>query len=428
MSRVYSPAIGQINFLTNSVEDIQNTLNVVPGFPTPPQPNNIGVNPLSIAQYSLFNVDLEDNDFGVNDAIYLGEKGGFITQGNKINTKIGDFFIDGNFYVRKNAKFLNDISLLNNRVTNIIRKGSLLSQGTINTFVNSVYRTKQNDHDIMTVGDFREFRFVKGTIMAWTGTYQTLLDDMPYWRLCAPPDSNTSPVNGVVVPNLEGKFILAGGYRGSDNTLNRYQPRDNRLTEDGGIRDFGLAVNLDIGFTGGHNAITLTLDQTRRHNHGISFNIQPGTGQLSITSSIYGSNLRPSATFTYFEFPTTSGNQKEGRATFSTQTAKDSCILTQTVFCDYPNNNWTSKVTNDPGRNCQAQLNKTKVCSITSHETRRTISGLNYTAATGSSLNIVDGSVTRSLTEQDRGSDEPHDNRPLFYALGYIIYVGRKRD
>lgn len=400
----YKPAIGQINFNVSSYENIQNLFNVIPGFSTLPQPTDESVTPLSIAQYALYSIEKEDENFGVEDAIYLGYKGGFITQGNKLNIKQGNFNITNNLTVRKQTRFNKNIDLSNNRITNLIRKGSLQNSSTISQFVNSVYNTKQNDNDAMTVGDMREFRFVKGTVMMWSGSYASLVDNLPLWRLCAPPDSDTTPVNGVTVPNLEGRFILAGGYSNVTGG-NVYQPKfaTYQNTTITSTQNFGGSINLNIGTTGGFNTIALTLQQIPVHNHGISFEKTENTGQLSINSNRYG-NLR-NGSFTYFRKPI----NNEGEVTVSTRNSNDECVSRENFSCNNPCGG---------GR---------LVCSVNLHPGTFSLKSVKYGTTVNSTPNVVDAPVTSTISDIFVGNTLSHDNRPPFIVLGYIIYVGVKR-
>lgn len=401
----YKPAIGQINFNLSTVDRIQNIFNVVPGIPTPSQPVDESVTPISIAQYCLYDTTKVDDNYGLDDALYLGYKGGFITQDNKINTKIGNFTVANNLTVRKNTRFFKNIDLQNNRITHLQRKGSAATLTTIAQFVNSVYNTKQNDNDVMTVGDFREFRFVKGTIMMWTGSYESLVDNLPYWRLCAPPDSG-AVVNGVTVPNLEGHFVIAGGY---DNVTggNYYQPTAATYNLSGNIDNlvsFGSPIQINIGTTGGSNGIALTLNQIPIHNHGISFQKRNNTGQLTLSSQIYGEFRE--GTFTYFRKPVS----PEGVVEISSgAVGRDSCTREEIFTCE---------------NGCGS---KQYTCKVNPYETTQSVRALSFGSSTSSEPNIIDGSCTSTIASDNVGGSLAHDNRPTFTVLGYIIYVGQRR-
>ena len=405
--RKYSPAIVQINFDFTSFDKIQNLESIAAG-DIELQSDVELINPLVVAQYMLYNRELEEVNFGLDDNVYLGYPGGYLTVGNKVNTKYNPFSILGNFSVYNKTEFFQDISLRNPRVGQT--PGSTLEFNSIrnvfqynNTFIN-IYGNDNVNSEALSVGDFRRGTHHKGMVMMWSGTYSDLENNLPYWRLCGPPDSG-STVNGVTVPNLIDTFVISSGYTDSqapDN--NRHQPIDNAG------RNFGNAINLVVGSTGGFNSLDLTLNQMPVHNHEVELNVVDG-GSFSITGkntpiAIGGGNLinptsaiakdRCLRSFSCDNKQTCSnkGNQICGRVDSCDATAGGSCTALKTFYAS-----------------------GTSVIST----------GISNNAFPTGTLTLNDPAVTWTFSEDDRGSFVNHENRPDFYTLAYIVYVGVKR-
>lgn len=385
----YKPVIAQINFLMSSLEDVQNVdyLNVNP---VPPQPVDRIVTPLVVAQYALYNRDLEEENFGLDDSFYLGYKGGFITAGDRVNFKKSDLLLRANVTVRKNATFYKTVSLENNSIRNVAQK--------FERFVPEVFGSTAFDHEALTVGDFRRNCHTKGMIMMWSGTYADLVRNLPYWRLCAPPDSNVAVENGVAVPNLEGFFIINGAY--TDH--NRYQPTDNATP----TRLFGAARTFSHGVSGGFNAISLKIGEMPRHHHDVQFSITEG--EISFQGS---GGLR----IMY------AGGEISVK---DTRTAKDACNVNIPTGSGCGSGNFTQG-----GGSCPGPPACTMSGHTTFHPTGYSIrSDFGTNPFNSGTMTWLDNPVGKSnFTQNNVGIGSSHENRPKFYVLGYIIYVGRAR-
>lgn len=391
---IYKPAVGQINLNFTSLEAIQNVENINPIF-TPLQPVSELISPLTVAQYALYNTDLEDDNFGLDNIDYLGYRGGFITAGNKVNTKLGNFTITGNLTAHEIGYFYKSINVNNTPIKNIKRKGSFAN------FVNEVYNTTDNDGEVLTVGDFREFRYPLGVVMLWSGDFATLQNHLPYWRLCAPPDSGNT-VNGVFVPNLEGSFVIGAGYSKTELAPlegdNLYQPLDNNLT------NFGTISSLNIGLTGGYNGVYLTTGEIASHNHDISHAVTGG--ETTLTSS--------KNTLTLYN----SG----GNFTVNIKTASNRC------YSNKPFPGCTDCTPNGSPPSCWCTGGAPKYVS-TFYETGRSVSDkIEVIPFITTTVSVVDNPLTvTSITETSLGNNVSHENRPPFYTLCYIINVGQGR-
>jgi len=392
---IYSPAIGQINLNFTSLESIQNIENINPIF-TPLQPVDELISPLVVAQYALYNVDLEEDNFGLDDIDYLGYRGGFITAGDKVNYKLGNFTVAGNLTAHEVGYFFNNIDVKNTPLKNNKRANSFFN------FAAEVYNTEQNNRDVMTVGDFREFRYPLGMIMLWSGDQLTLERELPYWRLCAPPDSGNT-INGVYVPNLEGSFIVGANYEG----FNQYSPRDNDQAR------FGPTISLTIGTTGGYNGVYLLADQIPSHNHNVLYDVSGGANTL--TSSVDN-------TFRLY----VSGGKFVPRIWNGTS---EQCYNNEPPPVSKPSDRCTPcKGGSKPFNCCKSEsglpyYTSTFYPTITSVPT--TISSADFISR---SISIVDNPlIITSVTEETLGDNIAHENRPPFFTLCYIINVGQER-
>jgi microcystin-dependent protein len=394
MATQYTPAIATINFVFTSLENIQNIESIL-GDATSQIPTLELINPLVVAQYALYNTDLEGENFGIDDNIYLGFKGGFITAGDKFDIKRSSFELRGSLTVREKTSFFSTINLNNNSIINVKEKS--------NTFINNVLKNTTNDNECLTVGDFRRNVHDKGMIMMWSGTYDQLKLSLPYWRLCAPPDSGNTE-NGVAIPNLEGSFIISGGY--SNNT---YQPTDN-----GGI-SFGSPIGITIGTQGGYNGVYITIDQMSRHKHGVNHNVSGGR------VDVVPSNVR----------------LYRGGGTISSVEPKiASAICATNVNCPDictcsagPTNADSSCTSNgefdcyrNPGSSCQDTSGYVHPAGYSVNPATLT------TQPILGSIGIDDPELQGSVTSiTPIGNSVAHENRPPFYVLGYIINVGKNR-
>lgn len=391
----YEPAIGQIDFLFTSLEILQNVDNLEID-PTSKIPTLELINPLIVAKYALYNTDRPDEDNGTTNNLYLAYEGGFITQGDKINNKRSSFELRGNLTVRQNVSFHKNVDLKNNSVRNIRQKGS--------GFINDTFRSTLYDSEPLTVGDFRNYAFPRGTIMMWSGTYEELYFNLPNWRLCGRPDSNIGSENGVTIPNLEGYFVIAANY-----TTNTYTPLDNVS------QAFGSSITLSIGVTGGTNAGFINLSQMPLHKHDINHTISGG-----INTFLSNGVAPPVANqIDIYRGGSTGG----GDLSRTTGVAKDLCLS----VC--PTCGQGGCVSVNAGSCCQSS---TCGCSPGANQRFTTVrsvpTSISMTAATQGTLTYSDPTMEGGVQQElNIGNNLSHENRPPFYVLGYIINVGRRR-
>jgi microcystin-dependent protein len=307
----YKPAIGQINLQISSYEDITNipNINIDTGVATGPAFIDKGVSPLAVTRYALFNALDEENNFGLDDVEYLKHTGGFITQDSRVNIKKSDFTITGTLTVEGNTRFYKGINMGFKQIYNTARLPQRTSP--------SNFATNPENNNAVAVGDVREFAFRKGMIMLWSGTREELYQNLPYWRLCGPPDSNRYSggiENGVEIPNLEGRFVVGAGYAANNNNRYTLQYLDSVTAQ-----SQPPSVNLSIGTTGGHHAWTLTLDEIPAHIHNVLFRVEGG--EISLTSSADKTIL--------YKKDTGDPNRPSGWISFSSSNAKIECLASR---------------------------------------------------------------------------------------------------
>jgi microcystin-dependent protein len=382
-------------------------------FNTIPLENDRPVTPRVLAQYFLYNRNLAPS-YGLTNNDYLTYDGGFITQDSKLDIKYSDFEIrteegqpnrGGNLTVngertaragvfRNNISIISQNNTITNRITNVKRLDSL------DDFIGSQY-----DSDAMTVGDYKRFAHFPGMIMMWSGSFQDLESQMPYWRLCAPPHSGQT-INGITVPNLLSKFvpgsIPADRPRSSNNTL------------------------YTTGDTGGTDGASLTMSQMPGHHHNVVFSFNDpmprftrnGQSQLLTYRPRYGvAGGGIAMTITANNVGvcddkgitcTCEGSDRSERYC----ARKVLCADVKKGFscCRYSYRYWctlSSSVTQVPAGN---------VTVITSATVK------DYVQKTFSFTNTSASITTQG--QSNRGNNDIHENRPSFYTLAYIIYVG----
>lgn len=378
------------------------------------------LNPITVAQYCLYNREFPD--FKLFDTPYLSYPGGFVTENDKITFKNSDLTIrrisssassaGGNLTVSGNANFFRNINLLTesgqifNTVRNIRRLNNLeeLNSASYNT-------------EPIAIGDFKRFFFQPGMITWYNGTYENVVTNMPFWRVCGPPDSGiTSQVRyadgstgTITVPNLFSKFIPGGVP--SDRTSALYK----------------------TGQTGGVDAVRLSIQEMPIHNHSVLLStINTGAPALGgVTKFLNGSGTVTSAnnaiarTCSYKSYSC-------GGCRCGSSNCQDVCVA-RCTGC-----RWRVCVF----RRCWCVIPGSRFCCRYQRQgTCRTIANcaFSYTGAVNvtmvTSVTVTNYNFRRlkfsttapsitTQTEENRGSGLAHENRPMFYGLIPIIYVG----
>jgi microcystin-dependent protein len=369
-----------------SVFDIQNTADLLSVAASENiQRDDISVTPLTLAKYFLYDASSPQTNFGQNISNFLNYPGGFITVGDKVNVKYSDFEIQNNFNTTSIAFLNRGFDMTNSTTNNINRIKDVKRLPSVASLFSG-----GNDDKVLTVGDFKEYSFHRGMIMMWSGSYNSLRKNLPFWRLCAAPDVGLD-ASGVTVPNLQGLFIMAGSYSG-------YQSTDNFSP----TRNFGTPTQ--IGSTGaGANTVTLTKQQLESHQHNNAIAFAGGN------SRIYGVDIDEN------------GNEAGG------ETAAQFMVGGVDITALPP-------IAHSGGSDTLAWNTLTVATGWGSNSPWTTVRTLVQTPVVETTLStsIVPIVITRpSLSIENnfeiRGGDAPHENRPPYYALAYIIYVGRNR-
>jgi hypothetical protein len=361
-----------INYAT--IFDVQNTQDVIGvGGADISQKDDIAVCPSVLAQYFLYNRTTESrgSNFGINRPEYLNYPGGFITTGDKVNTKHSDLHVEKNLYVSLTSNFNTGFDMRNFVVGNTVsRLTNLRRIPSIDSFVN-----QSREDEVITIGDFKRYHYYPGMIMMWSGSYSDLKEYLPFWRLCAPPDAGAD-ASGVTVPDLLGRFIMGGSY-------SNYTAKDNFPTPRQG-RDFGTPTK--IGVTGGLDFVKLVPNNLQIHDHE---NFIEFTGGYDEVYSVDEGTESPRRPLTFY---TDGGSLKP-------QTPVDHSGGTG-AKSDNATDSW-------------ATVSKVERSAFDPSTITRSYNKIVLTRPSGG--------------QEDRGGDVEHENRPPYYALAYIIYVGRPR-
>jgi len=356
------------------LEDIQNSSDLLTVISSGlVQRDDLSITPSVLSRYFLYNRSL--GNFGINDETYINYPGGFITVGSKIDTKYSDFSIQNSLTVTLSSLFNKGFDMRNVGEVNTNRILNIKSVNNVGDLT-----SRHFDDEAISVGAFKRLWYTRGMVMMWSGTYEDLRRHLPFWRLCAPPDSGTI-VNGVNIPNLQGKFIMGGSYGEYTSNDNFNPPRS-------------FSTPTTIGSEGGENVVTLNINNLPPHNH--SYDIITGDGFSTITTT---EGTPPT-------FYTGLGGEIRGLELFFFSIRRT--LVMPSV--------------SHSGGNARLRVNTVETRNVVQSPTR---SPLTTTTIGFTPDPIV---ITRvSVGEENVGNDESHENRPPFYALAYIIYVGIPR-
>lgn len=351
---------------------IQNTLDIIGVVPGDFQKDNTFISPLTISKYMLYYRAIgRVGNFGWDNGNYLSYEGGFITCGDKVNTKYSDFTIKQNLTVTGLSFFNQGMNLIDidGQRTNTINNLKSLTQ---QEFLSKVY-----DNNVVSKKDYLKRTRYKGMMTLWSGTYADLVSKLPLWRLCAPPDSDRSE-NGIFIPNLQGKFVLGATY----TEYGAFQPKDNFNN------NFGPTISIDNGNNvGGAYNHTLTVSELPKHRHENVVVLSKGVTRVFIAG--------PNGT----ELP----------ATFYTSVP--------TIRIDDTNNHSGGVWSTTSGLWRSPTKPTTITCTTTPFS--RTILSQNARGGRASDPVFPEDAFGPYNTE--------HTNMPPYYALAYIIYVETPR-
>ena len=351
-----------INYATSA--DIQNTasqlsISTSDSF----QVDDLSVSPLQLAKYFLYNRDLgRSTDYGRDVEGYLRYPGGFITVGDKVNTKYGNLTIEKNLTVTLSANLNKGFDIFNK---NGVNKNRIKNIRQIPTAI-EFYKTYRDD-ELVTVGDFKKYGYYRGMIVMWSGTWENLRENLPFWRLCAAPDAGFNVESGVTVPNLQGLFIMGGSYTPSQSFDNYTPPRP-------------FSTPTAIGDTGGANSVTLTQNQLKTHKH--DYSVTFGGGFSTLKSYVWN-------------------GVTEGAETTNSFVYGGGALVVPAQPYTISGGAYTT------------------VCTLGQNAYTTTQVNFSYTP-----IVISRPSNSAANSFENRGGSLPHENRPPYYALAYIMYVG----
>ena len=355
-----------------SFSDLQNLRNEFGGPSVDLPRDDTSVSPINISRYFLYSVELGANTFfGTNDPQgHLNYRGGFITVGDKVNSKYSDFTVERTLTVNTSGQFYRGIDIADvngnktNRITNIRKLPDI--PRTTDAFIRVENGVREFDSRAITVGDFKKVTYQKGMIMMWSGTWDTLVTKLPLWRLCAPPDSDQW--DGV--PNLLDRFVVAATY-------NEFEVRDNL---DRPFKSRKISLSPGTPRAGGANRVALRDFEMPKHNHNNTLTIGGGTFRINPQPPTFitgGGALNGSANKTHVRGPNFTPYTGVVRNNFDKTTL--GFDITTSPF-KWPNRS-------NPNEEWYERL----------------------------------------FSEDEIGNTSSHENRPPFYALAYIYYYGAPR-
>jgi len=215
-----------------------------------------------------------------------------------------------------------------------------------------------------------------GAIIMWSGS----VNDIPVgWALC---DGS----NGT--PDLRDRFIVGAG--------GAYSP----------------------GNTGGAESVTLTVAQMPQHSHGASSS-SAGSHTHSISTSSAGSHSHSASSsstgaHTHDISTSSAGSHTHGAGTYKTDTYTPS----DGNYAHYFNRYYGIRLGNDGL--CGALDDALDQIQVKhSHKVTGTSGSAGSHSHSGTAASA--GSHSHSITVGNTGSSQPHENRPPYYALCFIM-------
>jgi hypothetical protein len=361
-----------VNAITIDYTKLTNTEN---SFTRTPLQDNISVDALSFARYALYNRDRATTNFGIFDYEYLAYDGGFLTETDKLNTKNSNLEIKQNFTVDETSTFNRSINVASSDGRNLNRVRNLKGVDSINDMASSLY-----DNDALAIKDFRKYLYQPGMIALWNGTWSDLKAKMPFWRLCAPPDAGRNH-GDIFVPNLLSKFIP--GSVPSDISSTKYK----------------------TGATGGLDGVTIDEEKMPRHTHVVSMTASDDSPTFTGTTSFaYGGGD--------ISTDGSGGNNSCAHGSWNCGVECRCVNQCNALFCQGQCN---KKAEGNPAG---AASNSSFIASVYIDSPKFTY---------GTILPQPFPAVITDQGEDSIGGDNFHENRPRYYTLCYIIYVGVKR-
>ena len=150
-------------------------------------------------------------------------------------------------------------------ITNSIKVKSIVTASTELTTSN---------YNVLNIKDFVTYTFTKGMIMLWSGTSAGVPQ---FWRLC----NGAAAVNGVTIPDLSNKFIIASNTYSSGQWKSSVGTHSSVST--GGVSDVTLTTNQIPTFT----PSILTQTSEGGHKHTFTFNsLKHGHGNTEYVTSL----------------------------------------------------------------------------------------------------------------------------------------------
>ena len=158
----------------------------------------------------------------------------------------------------------------------------------------------------------------------------------------------------------------------------------------------GAGGSYDVGDTGGAESVTLTVDQMPQHSHSASSK-SAGSHTHSISTSSAGSHTHTGTT--------------------SLERIGDQNMTGDIYAVVGIHHNGVNEVSGSGSWSAVRSINPTSINTNHSHTFTTSSSGSHSHSGTAASA----GSHSHSITVNNTGSSQPHENRPPYYALAYIM-------
>ena len=297
----------------------------------------------------------------------------------------------------------------------------------------------------------------KGGIIMWGGTIPNIPTG---WKLC---DGNSgAPVNGVTIPDLRERFIVgAGGQAGTPGVItynfNKFSVRATftfttgasfitgdfiKVNESSEVRIDIFRTNFSI-ITPGQNPLktkTYALYSLDTGTPTTSYFIvhrtpaSGGEGNYRLYRGRVPADGTSIATYPYYDFPP--GSKAELRCIADPGVSNTDIVVHRPNAVEFQWQRSTSGyAVGDTGGFTNVKTHISEM-PLHSHDfmiradgtggnvSHLTLANTDYSDEGGFDTYPGGDTTTSNLTIKNRGGDFPHENRPPYYALAFIIYTG----
>jgi hypothetical protein len=412
-------------------------------------------------------------DIGIEERFRIDSYGNISMNKTVANAKLdvnGDTIVTGSFTVKGNT-----LTTGNATVLAAAEVGTTLRVGGKATILD-VPQSAEASPRILTVSqtspNVGRVEYItnivpKGAIMMWGGLAQNSTTPPPGWRLCN--GDNSGDTNGVTIPDLRERFIVGAGGNNDDIVTYNYDIFDmsyTGLSFRTGTGALGVPTFSNISVTGTFNKV----NNTSMVNGGVFYSSinsgagnPPGYDQYALYALIggtpatsfflvyhsedknyrlyrgsvpaHGTNISNSTTYPYHIPPAGSVATLSRVGEFVTYRPNFSYLVWR--------ENTTGYAVGDKGGLVNVKLGTSEIPAHFHHTPGSAFKSFTAGAgdygnnsSTGTGTDGANNSQTAignlgtnydaggAALEQTIGGNLPHENRPPYYALAFIIYTG----